>query len=790
MDLYTKNYKSDKTLYIYPKNELKKQLDLDLIKYYLSSQPEQIEKLVNDSKNTYETINEFIDITQNYSSNLEILALKIKPNYTTAEGQLAQAVQGILLFFSEELSNLISELKKTNISPKEDQINIVLNKFEEQRDKYLKKIKEANLNSDKFKKELQLYQEYLVNKEYKEHIKNNDPQYNDDDIIYIYKKNKIQTENNIEKKNTDKKKEEKKKINLFDENEYAILDESDLNIFKKYTPSNNNNDNNENEFKSELNNDNNEKEVITSQKLYFTNINESNDILKNIKEFLSKEKTNLRKNIFQVCDCFIEGLLKCAQNQKKKYDIQNEVIKNITNILKYEETDKNKVRPEIVRLKYLQIYQEYIEEKSDITINKKSKLSSDELGKNNNLKHFKKMKSNNILSRRNCLLINTKDQIFKAFKDIVIKLNRVDILNIFEEIKKTNIILDKSDIKFIEEETNYKVIHEILVSIFINTEKYTDKEKDILINFFKQDKIYIIYFIKVLNDHRAKGNFILSENTLKYLGELFTFINNLILNQNDMELFKYIFMLSMTYYHVTKDNMKIYLFSYIKDHPDYQKVKFWDDYLFELIEHDLKENPYHQNLDLSKKKVDNLNREDKEKLSNCYFSNFITVVKAMADFRKDKKFVRDFVEKNKEKYTLSNEQIENICMVFDISLSENEANYNGDFICKEKQNKSNEQNEENINSEKKEEKEIIEDKENEDEKIEQKENKKDNIEDNTNKDEKKEEIKIENKNIENKKENVNENIIKDNDEENNKNNGNIEDNILENENNQTNNETI
>ena len=99
----------------------------------------------------------------------------------------------------------------------------------------------------------------------------------------------------------------------------------------------------------------------------------------------------------------------------------------------------------------------------------------------------------------------------------------------------------------------------------------------------------------------------------------------------------------MTYYHLSKDNIKIYLFSYIKDHPDYQKVKFWDDYLQEMINHDLKG-------DIDNKNIENLNKEEKEKLINSYFSNFITVIKAMADFRMNKKFVRDFVEKNKDKY--------------------------------------------------------------------------------------------------------------------------------------------
>ena len=46
--------------------------------------------------------------------------------------------------------------------------------------------------------------------------------------------------------------------------------------------------------------------------------------------------------------------------------------------------------------------------------------------------------------------------------------------------------------------------------------------------------------------------------------------------------------------------------------------------------------------------MEQLNKEDKEKLINCYFSNFLTIVKAMVDFRMDKQFVKDFLEKIKK----------------------------------------------------------------------------------------------------------------------------------------------
>ena len=301
---------------------------------------------------------------------------------------------------------------------------------------------------------------------------------------------------------------------------------------------------------------------------------------------------------------------------------------------------------------------------------------------------------------RNTVSYNNKEkklnqkQIDEKFEYMIKKLNRLEILNIFEKIKNTNIMISEYDYNLIEQETNYNKIKEILTLIFIHTEKYTENDKNILINFFEKDKIYIFYFIKVLNDHRAKGEFVISEETLKYLGELFKFMNNLILSKNDMELFKFIFILSMTYYHKTKDGEDIYLFSYIKEHPDYKKDKFWDDYLKELIDHDL------NNKNIADKDIQQLNREQKEILYNSYFSNFLTAVKAMADFRIDKEFVRNFVEKNKAKYMISQEQIENVCMMYDTFLNENNSLYRSDSLTKQSINKFNNSND-NINNDQK-----------------------------------------------------------------------------------------
>ena len=490
---------SAKNLDIFPQITSKKR-SIDLIKEYLSSQPDQIKKIENVSKTIYETISTFIEITQNYSSQLEVLALKIIPNYTT-EGQLAQAVQGILLFYSEGLNNFISEIKNENIQIKEDQLNNLLKQFNKHKTKYFSKLKEANSSSEKFRKEMLAYEEYLVNKEYNEHMKNGDSK-NKDDEISIKTENKLK-ENNSKNKNNEynnEKKERKNSNNSNNSNENECNDIDNYNIYEDYDPIED----------IELNNFDNENDVIESHKFFLSKIDESNKSFETIKEFLSKEKTNLRKNLFNICDRLIEGLLKCANIQKENYNIQNEVIKKLTNKLLYEEKDNTKIKPAPLKLQFLEMYNNYIQEKNDLNNNntnynnKKSHLTTDDLEiKKKNIPNIPRNSYNMGLQSlrldnlsRNTISFNPnnnkliKELKIKKLKSLVIKLNRAEIINIFNKIKNTNINISESDYKLIEQETNYETILEILVLIFIDTDKYTKKDKNILINFFEKNKIY------------------------------------------------------------------------------------------------------------------------------------------------------------------------------------------------------------------------------------------------------------------------------------------------------------
>ena len=109
--------------------------EFEIIKKYLNGQPDIISNLNNISRELSSTINNFIEYTKNYSSQIEFLAMKMVPNYSI-EGQLIQAIQTFLLFYSEGLNNLISEIRMNMIMKQEEDINQVIEQFKIQKKLY------------------------------------------------------------------------------------------------------------------------------------------------------------------------------------------------------------------------------------------------------------------------------------------------------------------------------------------------------------------------------------------------------------------------------------------------------------------------------------------------------------------------------------------------------------------------------------------------------------------------------------------------------------------------------
>jgi len=95
---------------------------------------------------------------------------------------------------------------------------------------------------------------------------------------------------------------------------------------------------------------------------------------------------------------------------------------------------------------------------------------------------------------------------------------------------------------------------------------------DLIDVFNKEHNEYLDFFIKVLNIHRSKGNFILNENSFKIMVFIFNYI--LVNFQTANNLIKNIILLSQTFYKLDQDN-KIYILSGLKNHTVFNNVETW-----------------------------------------------------------------------------------------------------------------------------------------------------------------------------------------------------------------------
>ena len=160
-----------------------------------------------------------------------------------------------------------------------------------------------------------------------------------------------------------------------------------------------------------------------------------------------------------------------------------------------------------------------------------------------------------------------------------------------------------------------------------------------------------------MNNDRSKGGKILNLKTYHLIGELFRFINNIVLEKNDFDCFKYISILSMTYFRMEKDK-KVYIYEYIKDHPNFQKFEFWEKYLETLIRSDLNNSCYKNKKEIleNNNKIDE--KEEQFKINLATFSNVLSIVNNMTDFGLEKEFIEKFINAVKKKYTFKPEQLE------------------------------------------------------------------------------------------------------------------------------------
>ena len=395
----------------------------------------------------------------------------------------------------------------------------------------------------------------------------------------------------------------------------------------------------------------NNMQVREQQQAYISTIKDLKSNLKTTFGCLFTE----RKLIFQTLNLNWENLLKyfnaAFKNISTIIDEQAKDLEN--NSLKFDEDINNKdnvidniIKEELYSFKFLSINQndekeEVIEEDPK---NKKKKKDKDK-------DKDKDKKDNNEIN------------------SLLEKLQEKNIYNLITIIKKHGIILTKEDSDKVEIYENKQYIESLIQLIIENPDKFDEEKKNNLLSLFEKNEENQNSFMTYLNNYRAKGSFELKKSSLKLFCDLFTFILDLAVKNNNYRMIQFAMILSLTYYHLDEEKKdedknnnnkinikdddgrnKIYMTKYLKNSEPLKKKEYWLNYLQALIDDELQK--------INKRKEKNINEKQK---SVAVYSSVFTLIKNMIDYDLDFKFIDETVlQEINDQYKLKDEEKQNI----------------------------------------------------------------------------------------------------------------------------------
>lgn len=580
--------------------------NLQKITNYIENKRDKMSKIRKYYNQTKEVMRKFVDITKDYSNNIVSIAMTLLPNSETVEGKLIQSIQSILLFNSENLIKLINDISYIYKAFKAGHETNGLNDFSIIYQTSFSNV--VKLYSE-YIDESETYEKYLIHKELgildKEYKKNNqisEKQVKNLGFDIIDKDDRNIDEEKGKKKEKSKTKEKLLKKTTFTPQTIPKVVLSDESLY-----------------------DNHQK-IIDYEKEYLKNVGETNRLIKKLIEFGWNEERLLKTDFYNNCKNFIDKLLDCLNRQKTEYENQLTVIRELNEIIKSEK----------IELFYLEA-QKYALHSLSIYMNNRA-FQSMKINKNDNQ------------------TIGKDDFEIDIYKNLNIEI----IGNIIKEMQKNNLEVKKEDLENYEREKNLFLIEKNTKLIFENDSDldFTDDDLNKMIEIFKNDKEYILFFLQRLNNDRSRGGLISSMKIYKRVGELFNLINDLVLEKNDLDCFKYISILSMTYYR-NNGNDKIYIYEYIKDHHSFKNLDFWKKYLEALIKYDLNNTIYTNENEI----IDNKENKEKEmqfKLNFASFSNILSIINNLTDFGLGKNFIKQFIDFTNKNYSLSEDQKQQI----------------------------------------------------------------------------------------------------------------------------------
>ena len=521
---------------------------------FIQKKEDKTKKIRSDLNDIKELFKNYISYTKKYCEQIATLALQLKPIANTIEGDLTQAIQGILLFNSISLETLANEMQNIfKASTKEK--DTIISTLEEFSKMYQENLANLIKSYCTYVDEYELYEKYLMNKE------------------------------------------------------MGIT---------------NNNDNNLPQ--------NNLENVKKLRKEYLDKITPMNNFIHKIEEYGSKQEKLLNHDLFNISKIFVDKLNECLEGQKKKYLDQSAVLSELYNRIQSEKYENHYIGIQDYSLHCISLYINY----KNIIRMKLKDCSDNQRGKN-----------------------------FDIYKNITLK----NIENIMNEIKNNGLEIKPKDIQDLEIEKVKDFIESKTKLLFSKTdENFSLEDKNKIIEYVKDKEDYRLFFLQILNNDRAKGGNIQNINIYNYIGEIFKCINDIMLENNDYKSFKYVSIISMTYYHINENDgkRKRYIYELIKDNQKLKDMDFWKKYVKHIIDLEMKNNTTRDELKTEK--------SEQNKLRFSAFSNILTVANNMVNFDLDEDFITEFINSMQKMYLLTVEQMQQIKDLMVVWSTDNKSN--------------------------------------------------------------------------------------------------------------------
>ena len=362
---------------------------------------------------------------------------------------------------------------------------------------------------------------------------------------------------------------------------------------------------------------NNLETVLSFRKKYLDKVGPINALVHKLVEFGIKEEKLLNEEFLNISKIFVGKLNECLEGQKKKYEDQNSVLLELYNKIKSEKFDNINSGIQEYSLHSLSIY-----------------INAKNLDRNK-IKNGKQY------------ALNQKGEEFEIYKNITLK----NVENIMKEIKRNGLEIKEKDLEDFEIEKVKDFISKKVELMFNKTDdNFSDEDKNQMIKYFQENDDYILFFLQLLNNDRAKGGEIFNINIFKYIGEIFKNINDIVLKKDNYKYFNYVSILSLTYF-IQEGNKKKYVYECIKDNKKLKDLNFWQKYAKFIIKYETDKIPKEKENEIN-------NKNDKLKLTG--FANILTIVNNMVNFGLDQDFIDKFISFCATTFSLTTEQIQQI----------------------------------------------------------------------------------------------------------------------------------